>query len=46
VGALGVSWGYHETERLVLAGAHAVVPTADALLATIDARLAMQENGS
>lgn len=45
VGAVGVGWGYHEPERLVLAGAHAVAETGDALIATIDARLALQERG-
>jgi phosphoglycolate phosphatase len=43
VGALGVAWGYHEPERLVLAGAHGVVPTADALLPALEERLAAQE---
>lgn len=43
VGAIGVGWGYHEPQRLKLAGAHAVVATSDALIATIDARLAAQE---
>ena len=46
VGAIGVGWGYHEPERLVLAGAHALAPTSDALIATIDARLALQERRS
>ena len=46
VGAVGVGWGYHEAERLVQAGAHAVVETGEALIATIDARLALQERGS
>jgi phosphoglycolate phosphatase len=45
VGAVGVGWGYHEPERLVLAGAHAVAPTGEALIAIIDARLALQERG-
>ena len=39
VGAIGVAWGYHEPERLQLAGAHVVVATSDALVAAIDARL-------
>jgi phosphoglycolate phosphatase len=43
VGALGVAWGYHEPERLRLAGAHAVVPTCDRLIGAIEARLAEQE---
>jgi phosphoglycolate phosphatase len=42
-GALGVAWGYHAPERLRLAGAHAVVESADALLASIEAQLAAQE---
>jgi phosphoglycolate phosphatase len=46
VGAVGVGWGYHEPERLLAAGAHAVAATCDALLATIDGRLAIQERGS
>jgi phosphoglycolate phosphatase len=46
VGAVGVGWGYHESERLVQAGAHAVVKTGEGLIATIDARLALQERGS
>ncbi len=43
VGAVGVAWGYHEPERLRLAGAHAVAASCDALIATIEARLAAQE---
>ena len=46
VGAVGVGWGYHDPERLVLAGAHAVAATGEALIATIDARLATQERGA
>jgi phosphoglycolate phosphatase len=46
VGALGVGWGYHEPKRLVLAGAHAIARTSDALITAIDARLAEQELGS
>jgi phosphoglycolate phosphatase len=42
VGAIGVGWGYHEPQRLVLAGAHAVAATGESLLATIDARLLVQ----
>jgi phosphoglycolate phosphatase len=42
VGAVGVGWGYHEPERLVLAGAHTVVSSSDELIATIDAQLATQ----
>jgi phosphoglycolate phosphatase len=37
VGAIGVSWGYHTAERLLAAGAHAVVGTSEALLQAIDA---------
>ena len=36
VGAVGVAWGYHEPERLSLAGARAVAATGDELVATID----------
>ncbi len=34
-GAIGVSWGYHEPEELLAAGAHQVVDTAGALLLAI-----------
>ncbi len=34
-GAIGVSWGYHEPEELLAAGAHAVVDSAEELLAAI-----------
>jgi phosphoglycolate phosphatase len=43
VGAIGVGWGYHEVERLKLAGADTVVTIADALLAAIDAQLRAKE---
>jgi phosphoglycolate phosphatase len=43
VGALGVTWGYHEPERLRLAGAQALVASGEALVAALDERLAMQE---
>ena len=46
VGAIGVGWGYHAPQRLVQAGAHAVVDGSDALIAAIDARLAVQERGT
>lgn len=46
VGAVGVSWGYHEPQRLVLAGAHAIAATSVDLIAAIDARLAVQEGGT
>ena len=46
VGALGVTWGYHEPERLLLAGAHALVASGDALVAALDERLAIQEHGA
>lgn len=46
VGAIGVGWGYHEPERLVLAGAHGVAATAEALVATIDARFTLQEKSA
>jgi phosphoglycolate phosphatase len=45
VGAVGVGWGYHASEHLMRAGAHAVADTGDTLLATIEARLAAQEQG-
>jgi len=34
-GAIGVSWGYHEPEELLEAGAHTVVDSAEELLAAI-----------
>lgn len=43
VGAIGVGWGYHQPERLTLAGADTVIATADALVAAIDARLSARE---
>ena len=43
VAAIGVAWGYHEPERLQLAGANTVVATSDALAAAIDAWLAARE---
>jgi phosphoglycolate phosphatase len=43
VGAIGVGWGYHEANRLKLAGADTVVATSDTLVAAIDAQLAAQE---
>jgi phosphoglycolate phosphatase len=43
VGAIGVAWGYHEPERLRLAGAHAVAASCDALIPTIETQLAAQE---
>ena len=46
VGAVGVAWGYHEPERLRRAGAHAVVPSGDRLLAAIETRLAAREGGA
>ena len=42
-GALGVGWGYHEPERLVAAGAHALVLPGEDLVAAIDAGLAARE---
>ncbi|MBX9588770.1 MAG: HAD-IA family hydrolase [Hyphomonadaceae bacterium] len=41
VGAIGVGWGYHAPARLERAGADTVVAASEALLAAIDARLAM-----
>jgi phosphoglycolate phosphatase len=46
VGAIGVAWGYHAPERLRLAGAHAVAASREALVATIEAQLAVQEAGA
>jgi phosphoglycolate phosphatase len=46
VGAIGVAWGYHAPEHLRLAGAHAVAPSCNALVATIEAQLAAQEAGA
>lgn len=42
VGAVGVAWGYHATDRLAAAGAHAIVGEASHLLAVIEARLERQ----
>jgi phosphoglycolate phosphatase-like HAD superfamily hydrolase len=36
--AIGAGWGYHAEAELVAAGAAAVVPTFDALLAALRAR--------
>lgn len=44
-GAVGVAWGYHEPERLRLAGADAVVSSGGDLLAAIEVRLAAREAG-
>ncbi len=38
IAALGVGWGYHPEDDLVLAGAEAVVPSFDALLAALRQR--------
>lgn len=46
VGAIGVGWGYHDADRLMQAGADTVVATTDALLAAIDAQLAVREPAS
>ena len=46
VGAIGVAWGYHEPERLRLAGAHALAASCDALIPTIEAQLDAQEAGA
>lgn len=45
VGAIGVGWGYHEPERLRLAGAHVVAEHGDTLASAIEARLAAQAEG-
>lgn len=42
VGALGVSWGYHRTGRLLEAGAHAVVDDGERLIEAIEDRLGRQ----
>lgn len=42
VGALGVSWGYHTPDRLMRAGAHAVIDTGTELLGAIDQQFAAQ----
>jgi len=42
VGAIGVGWGYHATERLIEAGAHAVVTDGAHLLDAIELRLRAQ----
>jgi phosphoglycolate phosphatase len=46
VGAVGVAWGYHEPDRLMRAGAHAVAATTDGLIAAVEARLEIQESGT
>jgi len=46
VGAIGVGWGYHEVERLKLAGADTIIATSDALVAAIDAQLTIREPAS
>jgi phosphoglycolate phosphatase len=46
VGAIGVAWGYHESERLTRAGAHVVTSEHSDLLSLIDARLTAQEAGA
>ena len=46
VGALGVSWGYHEPDRLTRAGAHAVVDTGAQLLGAIEQRLTAQRDAA
>ena len=40
VGAIGVSWGYHEPKRLTLAGADTIVTSSDTLIAAIDTQFA------
>ena len=42
VGAIGVGWGYHATDRLASAGAHAIVGEAPHLLDVIEAQLERQ----
>jgi phosphoglycolate phosphatase len=43
VGAIGVGWGYHEPERLQLAGTHLVAMRAEDLIGAIDAWFAAQQ---
>ena len=43
VRALGVTWGYHAPERLVAAGAHALVQSPDVLLGAVDDLLSNRE---
>lgn len=45
VGAIGVAWGYHSTERLAEAGAHTIVTDASHLLDTIFAQIENQGSG-
>jgi phosphoglycolate phosphatase len=42
VGAIGVGWGYHATDRLIESGAHAVVTDGAHLLEAIEMRLRVQ----
>lgn len=46
VGAIGVAWGYHTSERLTSAGAHAVVTEGARLLDAIEHRLAAQHEAA
>ena len=39
VGALGVSWGYHDVGRLAAAGAHDICHSSDDLWSAIERRL-------
>lgn len=43
VGAIGVTWGYHDTARLLGAGAQVLVDDGQHLLAAIEARFSEQE---
>lgn len=46
VGAIGVSWGYHASERLRGAGAHAIVEKGLHLLDAIELQLAAQQEAA
>ena len=43
VGAVGVGWGYHATDRLVAAGAHTVVTDGALLLDAVERQFAAQD---
>jgi phosphoglycolate phosphatase len=45
-GALGVAWGYHHPEELREAGAHAIVDTADSLIAAVDEHFSCRERAA
>jgi phosphoglycolate phosphatase len=45
-GALGVAWGYHSTDELREAGAHAIVESCDRLIGDVDDFFARQERAA